>query len=341
MTLTIADVRTLETRLVGLVSSIQSVVVSTSSCKDILYAYGGCPHGCFPFLAMVFAVLRICSGAKTPKNWFGRSVPDISLFLDVFGEFSSGNLDTGTPLPEEFTIAVNCVSIQKSSSALAVNLQSSSALAVNLQPSLGIYVEFQVSSAQSISKDVFSATDDDDDEDMTNSSGIKASSFAILMNLATEWMHLPPLLPATGTKVKNDIIELLQKSKVGWNTRNAFSTGMQYVNMLTGCTWSLNGHLETLVQRSCEIPTELKCPSRYNKPVKHNHRKRHAESLTHSPVSEHSAGLLNLTEMSYIKVEAWVRVHAVLLKLATNLCKYATYLEHQCEKVNHCTWRHW
>ena len=41
--------------------------------------------------------------------------------------------------------------------------------------------------------------------------------------------------------------------------------------------------------------------------------------------------MLNLTEMSYMKAEAWVGVRAVLLKLAVNLCKYATYLEHQCE----------
>ena len=49
---------------------------------------------------------------------------------------------------------------------------------------------------------------------------------------------------------------------------------------------------------------------------------------------EHSVGLLNLTEMSYMKPDAWTGVRAVVLTLATNLRKYASYLEHQCEKAN-------
>ena len=153
-------------------------------------------------------------------------------------------------------------------------------------------------------------------------------------------MHLPPTTPTTSGKInnkiklKNDIIGLLQKNKVGWTAPNALSMGTQFVNTVAGCLWAIDGHHETLAQRSYGIPDELKFLSGYNKPENHKHRKRHADVLTHSLVTEHSIGLLNLTEMSYMKAEAWVGVRAVLLKLAINLRKYATYLEHQCKVSN-------
>ncbi len=109
---------------------------------------------------------------------------------------------------------------------------------------------------------------------------------------------------------------------------------MQFVNTLSGRMWYLDGHHETLAERSCEIPAELKFLSGYNKPESHKHRKRHAESLTESLLTERSVGLLNLTEISYMKADAWVGLRAVIRKLATNLRKYAAYLEHQCEMSN-------
>ena len=60
---------------------------------------------------MVFTVLRIVSGAKTLKPWFGCTVSDTATFLDVFSEFSSGNLDKGRPLPDEYNTVVTCVSV--------------------------------------------------------------------------------------------------------------------------------------------------------------------------------------------------------------------------------------
>ena len=147
--------------------------------------------------------------------------------------------------------------------------------------------------------------------------------------------HLPSALP-TGcgkinniTRLKNEVIQFLQMNKVGWTATNM---GMQFVNTLAECLWSIYGHHETLAQRDCGVPDELKFLSGYNKPENHKHRKRCASILIHSIVTEHSVGLLNLTEMSYMKAEAWVGVRAVLLKLAVNLRKYETHLEHQCEK---------
>ena len=166
---------------------------------------------------MVFVVLRIVSGAKILKNWFGRSVPDTASFLDVFAEFSSGNLDKGKPLPEEFSTTIACVSVGKSNAAVGIDIQPN-LLIGDVISSLGIYVNFFVSTVCT-DGDVFSTIINDNDEMSCRVNSGNASAFAVLMNSATQRTHLPPFLPTTTannkTKMKNDIIEFLQKNKVG------------------------------------------------------------------------------------------------------------------------------
>ena len=95
---------------------------------------------------MVFLVLRVVSGAKTLKPWFGCALSDTSTFLDVHAEFSSGNLDKGRPVPEEFNTAVPRVSVQKSPSELAVDVQPNLPVG-DVVSTLDIFVDFRVTGA--------------------------------------------------------------------------------------------------------------------------------------------------------------------------------------------------
>ena len=221
---------------------------------------------------MVFVVLRIVSGAKILKNWFGCSVPDTASFLDVFAEFSSGNLDKGKPLPEEFSTTVARVSVGKSNAAVGIDIQPN-LLIGDVICSLGIYVQFYVSTVCT-DGDVFSTIINENDEMSCRVNSGNASAFAVLMNSATQRTHLPPFLPATSannkTKMKNGIIEFLQKNKVGWSALNTSSMGTQFMNTLSACTRVLDGHHhDTLAERCCTIPSELKFLSGYNKPESH------------------------------------------------------------------------
>ena len=225
---------------------------------------------------MVFVVLRIVSGVKILKNWFGCSVPDTASFLDVFAEFSLGNLDKGKLLPEEFSITIARVFVGKSNVAVGIDIQPN-LLIRDVIPSLGIYVQFYVSTVCT-DGDVFSTIINENDEMSCSVNSGNASTFAVFMTSATQRKHLLPFLPTTSannkTKIKNDIMEFLQKNKVGWSALNANSMGVQFVNTLSACMWVLDGHHETLAERSCTIPSELKFLSGYNKPESHKHRKR-------------------------------------------------------------------
>ena len=146
--------------------------------------------------------------------------------------------------------------------------------------------------------------------------------------------HLPPTYAGTTNKIKmkNDILDMLKKYKVGWTAVNAPSLGTQFINTVAECLWLLDGNHHTLESRGYAIPKIFQVFSDYNKPETHKHKRRHAESLSVSLLTEQSVSLLNLTEMSFMKSKAWALIRESLLQLAVNLRKYVTYLEGQNEK---------
>ena len=141
---------------------------------------------------MVFAVLRICSGAKTLKNCFGCSVPDTSTFLDVYCEFSSGNLEKGKQIPDEYNTVVAHVSVQKSTTAPGVDVQPTLAI-VDVITSLGIYVEYWISSMVN-GEDVVYSLERDASSLSSGRTSVATSAFALLMNAVKEKSYRPPLL---------------------------------------------------------------------------------------------------------------------------------------------------
>ena len=55
---------------------------------------------------MPFVVLQIRAGAKLLKRWYGCVVAETTSVADVFGDFSSGALDGGNAIPDEYRTAV-------------------------------------------------------------------------------------------------------------------------------------------------------------------------------------------------------------------------------------------
>ena len=53
-------------------------------------------------IRMVFMVVQIRSGAKILKLWYGCVISESCTLPDVYTEFSSGRINGGLPVPEEY-----------------------------------------------------------------------------------------------------------------------------------------------------------------------------------------------------------------------------------------------
>ena len=91
---------------------------------------------------MVFVIVQIRSGATILKIWYGCSIPEGSSLADVYTSFSSGQLDHGLPIPEEYQDSTVVVKVGKSRSDLIiVSIECSVAEVVS---NLGQYMDFAV-----------------------------------------------------------------------------------------------------------------------------------------------------------------------------------------------------
>ena len=89
---------------------------------------------------MVFVIVQIRSGATILKTWYGCSIPEGSSLADVYTSFSSGQLDHGLPIPEEYQDSTVVVKVGKSRSDLIiVSIECSVAEIVS---NLGQYMDF-------------------------------------------------------------------------------------------------------------------------------------------------------------------------------------------------------
>lgn len=282
---------------------------------------------------MVFVVLQIICGPKILKKWFGCQVAETSSFVDVYSEFSSGNLDKGLPLDHEFNTVCTKVTVSQKNTDSGVEVQPALKIC-DVISFLGIFIQFHVSSHEECkAKNLLeSAGTSTGSPNIVN----QANAFSVLMNASKRADHLPPSFAGQTNKIKmkNDILGMLKKNNVGWTAINAPSIGTQFVNTVAECLWLLDGNHHTLASRGYAIPKIFEVFSDYNKPETHKHKRRHAESLSASLLTEQSVSILNLTEMSFMRSEAWALIQESLLQLAVNLRKYVTYLEHQKEKAS-------
>ena len=114
---------------------------------------------------MVFVILQIRCAVRVLKSWYGCVVTSGSSVADVYTDYSSGTLDHGEPVPEEYR---NSSVIARFGNNRVDLTQVSSSFEVGEAVSaLGQYIEFVVSQFV--------------DESMTQEACSRAGAFALMM----------------------------------------------------------------------------------------------------------------------------------------------------------------
>ena len=80
-------------------------------------------------------------------------------------------------------------------------------------------------------------------------------------------------------RLRNSIIDWLDRSKLGWSQERADSHGRSFVLLLTDVLWHLDGHHSTLKTRACAVPQMFSKFVGFNCPERYKGKKRGPESL--------------------------------------------------------------
>ena len=131
------------------------------------------------------------------------------------------------------------------------------------------------------------------------------------------------------SNLKSDILTWLSKNKLGWSKQYAESLGKDFVNDLSSALWYLDGKHTTLKDRSLAVPDTFAQFQGYNKPESYKKKKIDPLDFSVNEISRVTSSLLNQTSKSYMKSLQWRGVCEAMLRLATNLEKYSTYLQKQ------------
>lgn len=89
------------------------------------------------------------------------------------------------------------------------------------------------------------------------------------------------LLPNRKLHLKNDIIDFLDKKRLGLSASHAQQCGKSFVNMLAEVMWNIDGNHQTLHDRGHGIPALFGPFKGYNLPEEEKDRSRQAELLSH------------------------------------------------------------
>ena len=100
---------------------------------------------------------------------------------------------------------------------------------------------------------------------------------------------LPVAIPQKTQKDRlyNDLIELVSELKLKWRN-NPSSNGTSFLKKLMNVFWYLDGHHDTIEEKSSKIPGIFHHFNSYNCPQASKHRKRTKENLKCEELSAHS-----------------------------------------------------
>ena len=90
---------------------------------------------------MPFVVLRIKSDTQTIKEWYGCMVSEQSTFIDTFRDFSSGDIDKGVPISQEYWCSSVKASKTKTLSSDSLEIQAD-LLVKDVIGAHGIFIAF-------------------------------------------------------------------------------------------------------------------------------------------------------------------------------------------------------
>ena len=91
---------------------------------------------------MPLVVMQIVEGVRVLKKWYGKNVSDTLNMADLFSEFSRGELDDGSVIPNRLLgcKVVPLISLDHSKDAIQVNPETLASEAL----SIGMYMTFSV-----------------------------------------------------------------------------------------------------------------------------------------------------------------------------------------------------
>lgn len=127
--------------------------------------------------------------------------------------------------------------------------------------------------------------------------------------------------------LKKDLITWLHDKKLGWTADLVHSTGANFVAALTDCLWYIDGHIDTMVSRSCSIPKQFLQFQGYNNPEKSKHRRRDTENMSASVLDTHASVLNSFLLQPWLDSSTWKPMKGAVCDLADAVSKYAAYLQ--------------
>ena len=129
--------------------------------------------------------------------------------------------------------------------------------------------------------------------------------------------NLPSLVPEKTKKDKlfNDLVAFFDKKCWTW-TGGGESHGKHYISRLQSCLWYLDGHHQTLANRSHPLPDIFKKFEGYNTPELSKHRKRSHTNMSIDVLKQHASSLKDSLLSPWMKQQKWQVVKKATQELA-------------------------
>ena len=147
--------------------------------------------------------------------------------------------------------------------------------------------------------------------------------------------RLPDRLDARNKKDKlfNDLINLFEKRKWGWDTGSGNTLGKLFLLKLRDVLWYIDGHHGAFENRSFPIPEVFKAFDGYNVPELSKHQKRKTGNMSYDILISHVDTLKKSLLASWMQQQKWRTLRESVDQLATSLDDYSTYLRQQMRSV--------
>lgn len=124
----------------------------------------------------------------------------------------------------------------------------------------------------------------------------------------------------------NDILQLIEKEGLVWKASEVDNgTSSNAISTLRDALWYIDGHHQTLSDRSCQVPSVFAGFTQYN-PDRSKHKKRSTSSLCANTLKSHSQRLFGNLQRPFWSRSGWNVLKAEVELLAKALAKYADCL---------------
>ncbi|CAB4000679.1 Hypothetical predicted protein [Paramuricea clavata] len=269
---------------------------------------------------MPFVVVQIRAGTQVLKPWIGVRVPDNSSLNDVYNDLVAGILDQGEPIDDNSAVQLNNVHVHVGKSKKDLTRVDSQCTVAEVVGTLGNFIEFT------------------HDANINRTEPLQCTNAFHILTAAARTLTCVPsnvVVHNQKDKLKNDIISWLKKNGVGWSLQYVETLGNKFLNTLADVMWYIDGNHVTLSSRSCAVPDSFAHFQGYNTPEKRKRKRIAAENLKQAELLAYSGTLFELAANSFMKSDAWKCLYNAILRLATNLRKYADFLNSVNMAIHH------